>query len=64
MTNRDPIIFKVFTAAGGASALARELGVSRAALYKWERVPMKYLRTLAKLTGIPRQKLRPDIYGD
>jgi hypothetical protein len=64
MTERDPIIFDVFAAAGGATALARELGLSRAALYKWQRVPLKYLRLLTKMTGIPRHKLRPDIYGE
>jgi hypothetical protein len=64
MTERDPVIFDVFAAAGGATALAKELGLCRAAVYKWQKIPMKYLRVLAKLTGIPRHKLRPDIYGD
>ena len=64
MTNRDPIILKVFELAGGASALAREMSLTRAALYKWEKIPFRHLRFISARTKIPKRELRPDLYED
>ena len=40
--------------------------VDRATVYRWERgdikVPIKILGPLEDVTGIPREKLRPDIF--
>lgn len=47
---------------GAASALARELKISRAAVAKWERVPAERVVDVERITGIPREVLRPDIF--
>lgn len=60
--DRDPVLIEVFRAMGSATALAKALGVTRAAVSRWERLPLRHLGTVSKLTNIPRQKLRPDLY--
>jgi hypothetical protein len=61
---RDQILIEVFVMMGSASSLAKKLGVTRAAVSHWEHVPFRHLKEVSKLTGIPRPKLRPDIYED
>lgn len=48
---------------GMKAKLARELGLTRAAICFWKRVPVYRVREVEKLTGIPREELRPDIFG-
>ena len=59
---RDPILLDVFAACGNASQLAKSLGVTRQAVFHWTKVPMRYLKLISEMTGIPRAKLRPDLY--
>ena len=47
---------------GLQSQLARHLGVTRQAISDWPVVPIDRLRAVEKFTGIPREKLRPDIF--
>jgi len=51
----------------GLSEIARALGVTRSAVWQWnniaKKVPAKRVLDLERLTGIPRHKWRPDIYG-
>jgi len=52
--------------AGNASALARSLGISHAAVRKWRvlgRPPAERVLDIERVTGISRYELRPDIYG-
>ena len=46
------------------AALAEALGVQPPALCKWERgrIPAERVLEVERATGIPRQRLRPDIY--
>lgn len=60
--DRDPVLIDVFRAMGSATALAKALGVTRAAVSRWDRIPIRHLAAVSKLTSIPRQKLRPDLY--
>jgi len=62
MKHRHPSLVDVFVAVGGASELARHLGISRQAVGLWLMVPLKHIKTVSKLTGISRQQLRPDLY--
>jgi DNA-binding transcriptional regulator YdaS (Cro superfamily) len=48
---------------GNISALAEELGISRAAVSAWDRVPAERVLDVERVTGISRFRLRPDIYG-
>jgi DNA-binding transcriptional regulator YdaS (Cro superfamily) len=42
--------------------LARELGITRGAVSQWLRVPLSRIVAIEKITGVPRQKLRPDLF--
>jgi DNA-binding transcriptional regulator YdaS (Cro superfamily) len=64
MTKPDPILAKVFAAAGNQSKLAAMLGVTRAAVSCWKKVPVRHVREVSKITNIPRQKLRPDVFDE
>jgi len=44
------------------AALAKHLGVSRQAISDWPAVPIDRLKDVEAFTGIPREKLRPDIF--
>lgn len=52
--------------AGSQSALARMLGISQAAVSKWDRLgkhlPADHVLRVEELTGVSRHDLRPDIY--
>ena len=54
-------------AAGGQSALARLIGTSQAAVWKWvsrrKDLPAEHVLTVEEATGISRHRLRPDVYG-
>ena len=47
---------------GGPSALARALGVLPGGFHVWDRVPAEHVLPMARLTGIPPHKIRPDLY--
>lgn len=43
--------------------LAKSLGISRQAIYRWQRVPAERVPEVARLTGITPNILRRDLYG-
>lgn len=47
---------------GLASEVAKGLGLSRAAISLWERVPAELVVDVERLSGIQRERLRPDLY--
>jgi DNA-binding transcriptional regulator YdaS (Cro superfamily) len=49
-------------AAGGLRPLARELGMSMQALSQWKRVPAHRILQVEAVTGIARERLRPELY--
>ena len=59
----DDALDKAITAAGGAAALARHLGITSQAISQWDRVPVTRAAAVERLTGIPRAELRPDVFG-
>lgn len=56
--------FGEYIAVRGAKArIAAQLGVSHAAIQQWgSRVPAERVVAVEQITGIPREKLRPDLY--
>jgi DNA-binding transcriptional regulator YdaS (Cro superfamily) len=59
---RDSIIDEAIRIAGGPTALARALGFKMPSLYSWKRVPATRVLAVEAATGIPRTRLRPDLY--
>jgi len=53
-------------AAGGQTALAREIGVTQKHIWNWlnrdEKVPAEHVLAIEEATGVSRHHLRPDIY--
>lgn len=53
---------KVIKAAGGATKFAAALGTGRSVIYLWKQVPAERLIEIERITGVPRDKLRPDLF--
>ena len=51
-------------AAGGASELARRIGVAQPSVSNWTRVPAERVLAVEAATGVARTVLRPDLYAD
>lgn len=49
-------------AAGNGAKLAKALGLRRQAVYQWDKIPSGHVLRVEELTGVPRSKLRPDLY--
>ena len=47
---------------GRRAALAKAIGINPGAISQWDRVPTDKLDKVAEFTGIPKNKLRPDIF--
>jgi DNA-binding transcriptional regulator YdaS (Cro superfamily) len=47
---------------GAKLRLARELGITHGAISQWRRVPAERVIEVERITGIPREQLRPDLY--
>lgn len=56
-------IREIASKAGGVVALSKALGLSRAAVSQWTRVPIERVIEVERLTGVPREVLRPDVYA-
>jgi DNA-binding transcriptional regulator YdaS (Cro superfamily) len=61
---RTTELIEVILHYGSLAAMARELGVTIQAVSAWSRVPFKHLSRISRETGVPRQRLRPDLYED
>jgi DNA-binding transcriptional regulator YdaS (Cro superfamily) len=53
---------RAIEAAGSSRVLARALGLSQQALSEWKRVPSHRILQVEAVTGVRREKLRPDLY--
>lgn len=49
-------------AVGNRTQLARRLGLTKAAVYNWRRVPVRWVLSVERESGVPRTALRPDVY--
>lgn len=64
MKHRDPILHEIHAIYGLPAQIARELEITRAAVCSWKKIPLKHLRQVARITGIDKERLRPDIFAD
>lgn len=51
-------------AAGSGEKLADALGITRQAIYQWDKVPAERVLDVERLTGVSRHDLRPDLYPE
>ena len=42
--------------------LAREIGITRGAVAQWDKVPAERMGDVSRVTGIPMDTLRPDLF--
>ena len=59
---RDAIIGEAIAVTKGVAALARALRINVTSVYAWRRVPRGRVLAIENATGIPRNRLRPDLY--
>tara|TARA_Y100000310_G_scaffold318285_1_gene372151 strand:- start:11 stop:211 length:201 start_codon:yes stop_codon:yes gene_type:complete len=52
---------RAIKAVGTKAELARKIGVSRTTVLNWDVVPVRRLKVVSRVTGIPARMLRPDI---
>jgi DNA-binding transcriptional regulator YdaS (Cro superfamily) len=67
-----PVLVNIVAVVGSVSAIARGLGIARATVYSWDKVPKKYVFKLEKLQRdhvklmkrrvVTRHEIRPDLY--
>ncbi len=58
----DISIKEIAEKVGGVVALSTALGLSRGAVSQWEVVPLTRVKDVERITGIPRERLRPDFF--
>jgi TorA maturation chaperone TorD len=61
---RDDGLDRAIDAAGGIAQLARKIGISQPSVSNWTRVPAQRVVAVEAVTGVPRNDLRPDLYGE
>ena len=59
---RDKALQEAIDKAGGAARVAAVIGISRPAVSQWKRCPAERVIELSRLSGVPRSRLRPDLY--
>lgn len=52
----------VIALSGGATAVGRVVGVPGQSVSKWTKIPNRYIRQVAGLSGLTIEILRPDIF--
>jgi DNA-binding transcriptional regulator YdaS (Cro superfamily) len=63
-THRRPTVGlkAAIEAVGSARELARLLSITHQAIAQWERVPAERMLEIERVTGIARERLRPELY--
>jgi TorA maturation chaperone TorD len=61
---RDSGLNRAIDAAGGVAQLARKIGIAQPSVSNWTRVPAERVIAVEAATGVSREVLRPDVYGE
>lgn len=55
---------RVLEAAGGVGPLASALGITRHAIYQWDKVPSDRVGQVMEVTGMRADEIRPDLFKE
>jgi hypothetical protein len=58
----NPVLAAIRNKRGFAATLGKRLGITRSAVWMWERVPPKHALTVAKFMKLHPHRVCPDIY--
>jgi DNA-binding transcriptional regulator YdaS (Cro superfamily) len=58
----DSGLRKAIKAVGTRYQLAKLLGLKPASIQGWDRIPYERIVEVEKITGVPREELRPELY--
>ena len=60
-----PAVVRALKKSGGTlETLAAKIGITPQAVAMWgPRIPIDHVAMIEKLSGVPREKLRPDVFG-
>jgi DNA-binding transcriptional regulator YdaS (Cro superfamily) len=61
MEKISPGLEKAFSATR-RSELAAHLGITAQAISQWRQIPVSRVLDVERVTGVPREELRPDVY--
>jgi TorA maturation chaperone TorD len=61
---RNNGLAEAIRAVGGVSELARRIGIAQPSVSNWDRVPADRVASVEAATGIPRAKLRSDLFAE
>lgn len=61
---RDRGLSEAIDAVGGVTQLARRIGIAQPSVSNWNRVPADRVVAVEVATGVPRVRLRPDLYSE
>jgi DNA-binding transcriptional regulator YdaS (Cro superfamily) len=59
---KNPGLAAAVKTAGGVRSLGRALNIAHSSILTWKQIPARHILQIEKLTGIPRERLRPDLY--
>ena len=59
---RDDVLKEALEPKGSARRLADALGITEQAVSQWSKVPASRVLEFERETGIPRHRVRPDLY--
>ena len=60
--DEQAVLTEAVRAAGGTAALARAIGTTPQAISQWRRVPAARVIEVEAVSGVSRERLRPDLY--
>lgn len=68
MAKKHPTISEIIDKLGGPSKAAEQLGISSpSVVLNWRlrnSIPAQYVIAIEKITGIARESIRPDVFGE
>jgi DNA-binding transcriptional regulator YdaS (Cro superfamily) len=62
MMDKSEALRRAIKNVGGLAGLAAPLGISEQAISQWDEVPPLRVLAVERVSGVPKEELRPDLY--